>query len=254
MKLISWNVNGLRAVAKKGFLDWFAKAEADAVCVQEIKAFPEQVEEAVRHPMGYASYWAPAKKPGYSGVAIFTKREPLEVEIGLGDDSFDLEGRVLSLHYPEYVLINAYFPNSQREGARLGYKLDFCKAMLAHCESLRKNGKNLVLCGDYNIAHNPIDLKNPKSNEKNAGYLPEERAWMDAFTKKGYVDVFRKFEKGPDHYTWWSYRPGIRERNVGWRIDYFCANPEFEDRLRPVTHHTKILGSDHCPIELNLRN
>lgn len=253
MKLISWNVNGLRAVGKKGFSAWFDREEADVVCVQEAKVFPEQLEEAARNPNGYHSYFAPAKKAGYSGVAAFSKKEPKDVTVGMGDARFDDEGRVLNLDYGDFVLVNAYFPNSQREGARLGYKLDFCKAMLGHLEGIRAKGKNLVLCGDYNIAHTPIDLANPKTNEKNAGYLPEERRWMTEFTALGYIDVFRQFEKGPGHYTWWSYRPGVRERNIGWRIDYFCANPEFADHLGPVTHQTGITGSDHCPIEMRLK-
>lgn len=253
MKLISWNVNGIRAVTKKNFYAWFDAQAADVVCLQETKANPDQLDEQQLHPLGYHSYFASAKKPGYSGVAIYAKKEPLDVREGLGHSEFDDEGRVVQATFKDFTLINAYFPNSQPEGARLGYKLAFCKAMLEHCESLRKQGKNIVLCGDYNIAHKEIDLKNPKTNEKNPGYLPEERAWMDDYTNHGYVDAFRKFEPGPNHYTWWSYRPGVRERNVGWRIDYFSTNPEFADKLKGCIHQTQTMGSDHCPVELVLK-
>lgn len=254
VKIFSWNVNGIRAVARKGFNRWFEKEQADIVCVQESKARPEQLEEEVLHPLKYHSYWFSAQKPGYSGVGIYSKKEPLSVKEGLDIEEFDSEGRVLSVEYPTFTLVNAYFPNSQREGARLGYKLKFCEAMLKFLEQQRKKGKSLVLCGDYNIAHKPIDLKNPKTNEKNAGYLPEERDWMEKFISHGYVDSFRHFEKGPDHYTWWSYRPGVRERNIGWRIDYFCVNPEMKDRLKSCVHHPKVMGSDHCPISLEIRS
>ncbi len=254
MKLVSWNVNGIRSAEKKGFLKWFESERADWVCLNEIKATPDQLSVFTREPKGYTSFWAPAKKPGYSGVAIYAKREPQEVHIGMGVPEFDDEGRVLQLEYPEFTLISAYFPNSQREAARLPYKLRFCDAMEKLCQKIRAKGKNVVLCGDFNIAHKEIDLKNPKSNQKNAGFLPEERAWMDRFVGKlGYIDTFRKFNDQPGHYTWWSYRPGVREKNVGWRIDYFATNPEFADRLSGAEHQAHVMGSDHCPVVLKLR-
>ena len=253
MKLLSWNVNGIRAAQKKGFLDWFDTQEADVVCVQETKARKEQLDEELVNPKKYHSYWFSAEKAGYSSVAIYSKKEPLDIQYGMGVKKFDAEGRTLIAKYKDFTLINAYFPNSQREGVRLPYKLEFCKAMLKLCKKLKKGGENIVLCGDYNIAHKAIDLKNPKTNEKNAGYLPEERAWMDTFTKSGFVDTFREFEKGPGHYTWWSYRPGVRARNIGWRIDYFGVNQEYFDRVKKMRHQPEILGSDHCPIELTLR-
>lgn len=253
MKLVSWNVNGIRACGKNGFLKWFEDEGADIVCVQEIKATPEQVEENFRNPLRYHAFWNPAKKPGYSGTAVFSKKEPLEVQMGLGDPKFDAEGRVMILKYPKFTLINSYFPNSQRDHARLPYKLAFCKKFLQTAEALRAKGENVIMCADWNIAHQDIDLKNPKSNQKNAGFLPEERAWMTKFIETGYVDAFREFEKGPNHYTWWSYRPGVREKNVGWRLDYFMANEEFKGRLKKSYHRNEVFGSDHCPVIVELK-
>lgn len=253
MKLVSWNVNGIRACEKNGFLKWFEKENADIVCVQEIKALPEQLEDNLKNPLKYHAIWNPAEKPGYSGTAIFSKKEPLEVKLGLGDPEFDNEGRVMIVKYPKFTLINSYFPNSQREHTRLPYKLAFCKNFLKTAESLRKKGENVIMCADWNIAHQEIDLKNPKTNKNNAGFLPEERAWMDQFIKQGYIDAFRQFEKGGDHYTWWSYRPGVREKNVGWRLDYFMANEEFKDRLKNSYHRNEVYGSDHCPVVLELK-
>ena len=213
MKLLSWNVNGIRAAHTKGFLKWFEAQQADVICLQETKAQLEQLDQSLHHPLGYHSFWHSAQKPGYSGVAIYSKSEPLSVTNGIGDASIDSEGRVLVAEYPKFTLINAYFPNSQREHTRLDYKLAFCNRMLQFCEGLRAAGKTVILCGDFNIAHREIDLKNPKSNENNAGFLPEERAWMDQFLAAGYVDSFRHFCKDPNHYTWWSYRPGVRQKN-----------------------------------------
>ncbi len=253
MKLASWNVNGIRSAHGKGFLKWFKAEEADIVCVQEIKARPDQLEEELIHPHGYFSAWHPAEKPGYSGVAIFSKKEPLEVKYGFGVPSIDSEGRVLIAEYPDFVLINAYFPNSQREHTRLDYKIAFCDQMLKFCAQTVKKGKNLVLCGDYNIAHQEIDLRNPKSNMDNAGFLPEERAWMTKFLAAGFSDIFRERNPDPHHYTWWSYRPGVRQKNIGWRLDYHCINGDFRDRVSDVYHRPKVTGSDHCPVGLELK-
>jgi len=254
MKLISWNVNGIRAAERKGFLKWFEAQNADVVCVQETKAQPEQVDLFLRNPGGAHSFWHSAQKPGYSGVAVFSKQEPLSVREGLGVAEIDQEGRVLELDFGSFVLINAYFPNSQREHTRLPYKISFCQAMLTRTEKLRAAGKNVVLCGDLNIAHREIDLRNPKENKDNAGFLPEERAWLDQFEKAGYLDTFRQFEKSGGHYTWWSNRPGVRERNIGWRLDYFWVNQEFGDRLHRARHQPEVLGSDHCPVVLELKD
>ena len=254
MKLISWNVNGIRAAARTGFLEWFKEQKADVICIQETKAQPEQLDMFTLHPEGYHSYWHSAQKPGYSGVAIYSKQEPLKITPGIGKPDFDAEGRVLVAEYPEFVLVNAYFPNSQRDHARLDYKLKFCKEMFKFLEKLRKAGKQVILCGDYNIAHREIDLKNPKANENNAGFLPEERAWMDGILSGGYVDTFRHFVKDPGHYTWWSYRPGVRDRNIGWRLDYFVVNEEFKGRLADARHQPHVKGSDHCPVVLELKD
>ncbi len=253
MKLSTWNVNGIRAASRTNLLPWLENENADIVCLQETKASPTQLDGALLHPHSYHSYWHSAQKAGYSGVAVYSKKEPLHVEYGIGVPEIDAEGRVLLLEYPDFTLINAYFPNSQRDHARLGYKISFCEKMLAKCQELRAAGKNLVLCGDFNIAHRAIDLKNPKSNENNAGFLPEERSWMDQFLKTGYVDTFRHFNSDPDHYTWWSYRPGVREKNIGWRLDYFVVNEEFQDRLKSAVHQPQTRGSDHCPVVLQLR-
>lgn len=254
MKIQTWNVNGIRAAQKKGFEKWFSDCGADVVCLQETKANRDQLDAFLLSPNQYFSYWHSAEKPGYSGTAIYSREEPIRIVTGMGIPEFDREGRVLVAEFEKpglkLAVINAYFPNSQREHTRLGYKLSFCEAMLAFCRSYVEKGMNVVLCGDFNIAHEAIDLKNPKTNEKNAGYLPEERAWMTKFIQAGFVDAFRHFEKGPGHYTWWSYRPGVREKNIGWRLDYHCVNQSFIQRIESCTIQPAILGSDHCPVEL----
>ena len=254
-RLFSWNVNGIRAVQKSGFQSWLERSGADVLCVQEIKATPEQLDESVLNPLAFHSFWHPAQKPGYSGVAIYSRQEPTEVRTGLGQAEFDQEGRVLTAEFGDLAVISAYFPNSQREHTRLPYKLQFCDAMLAYCKSLEARGKSVVLCGDFNIAHRPIDLRNPKQNENNAGYLPEERAWMELFLKSGYADAFR--EQNPElagAYTWWSYRPGVREKNIGWRLDYHVVSRSFLDRVKSAEIHAEVRGSDHCPVSLDLRD
>jgi exodeoxyribonuclease-3 len=258
MRILSWNVNGIRAVEKKGFVSWMEAEGADAVCVQETKARPEQLSPELReirdkNGKPYHAYWASAKRPGYSGVAIYTRAEPLDVKT-LGVGEFDDEGRVLQADYGDFTLISAYFPNSQDAGKRLDYKLGFCDAIMKLCESYRKKKRHFVLTGDYNIAHTEIDLARPKENEENAGYLPEERAWMDAFTGAGFVDTFLPFHPGEKgHYSWWSYRMNARERNVGWRIDYFCTDPEFLSFVKSSIIRPEVQGSDHCPVELTLK-
>lgn len=249
----SWNVNGLRACARGGFAKWFEQQAADVVCLQEIKVRSEQLPPELVNPLGYHSFWHSAVKPGYSGVAVFSKREPLAVRYGLDHEPIDREGRVITLEFANHIVINSYFPNSQRDHARLPYKLDFCAAFLRHCETERQRGKTLVICGDLNIAHQEIDLKNPKTNTKNAGFLPAEREWLSAFLKRGYVDSFRHFNSEPNHYTWWSYRPGVRARNVGWRLDYFLTDADGKARLRGASHQPQVFGSDHCPVALKIR-
>ena len=256
MKIISWNVNGIRAVEKKGFKEWLLGSGADVVCIQETKAHqgqlsPELLEPGAGESVSYKSYFYSAKKPGYSGTAIYSRVEPDSVE-NMGDDRFDDEGRVTIAKFGKLAVISAYFPNSQEAGARLDYKLAFCDAMLKKCDSLVAEGFDIVLCGDYNIAHKPIDLANPKTNEGNPGYLPEERAWMDTFTAAGYVDTFRHFCAEPKMYTWWSYRFHAREKNIGWRIDYQCVNPSFIDKVKSSIILADVLGSDHCPIQVEV--
>jgi exodeoxyribonuclease-3 len=254
---MSWNVNGIRAVEKRGFVEWARAESPDMLCIQETKAEPGQLSEELRclkmsDGTIYRDYWAQAKRKGYSGVAIYSKQEPLSVNF-MGVSAFDDEGRVLQADYGDFVLIAAYFPNSQDAGARLGYKLDFCAAMLELCNKLIARGRNIVLCGDYNIAHTPIDLARPKENEGSAGYLPEERAWMDTFTAAGYADTFREQHPGEGgHYSWWSYRASARLRNVGWRIDYHCVNRSFMDKVAKSIIRDDVQGSDHCPVEIEL--
>ena len=274
MKIISWNVNGIRAVEKKDFIPWLLSSGADVVCIQETKANPGQLSRELLSPgaqhdgeddeaplfshlteqrsgISYHSYFSSAKKAGYSGTAIYSLTEPDKVET-LGIDEFDDEGRTTAAFFGKLVVISAYFPNSQGEGARLPYKLAFCDAIYKYCSRLNSEGYDTVLCGDYNIAHKAIDLANPKSNEKNAGYLPEERAWMDFFTSNGFTDTFRKFCAEPGQYTWWSYRMRAREKNVGWRIDYQCVNDSLAAHVKSSSILSSVLGSDHCPIMLEL--
>ncbi len=225
--------------------------EADIVCLQETKAKPEQLTEELVSPEGYTSYFSSAEKGGYSGVAVYTRETPLSVS-QLGVNEYDSEGRALVLEYPEFVLINGYFPNSQSEGARLDYKLGYCNTVLELSNSLVWEGKNVIICGDYNIAHREIDLARPKQNEGNPGYLPEERAWMSSFLDAGYIDTFRMFTSEGGHYTWWSYRTRGRERNVGWRLDYFCVNEAFKDKVQSSEIRSEVMGSDHCPVVLKI--
>ncbi len=249
--IVSWNVNGIRASEKKGLFQWLQKEKPDILCIQETKAREEQLSGIFFEQEGYTSCFQSAEKKGYSGVAVYTKEKPLAVR-NLGIKEFDSEGRTIILDFKKYTLINCYFPNSQTEGKRLSYKLDFCSKVYDLCNTLVEEGKNIVLCGDYNIAHKPIDLANPKSNENNPGYLPEERAWMDYFTENGFVDTFRQFNQEPENYTWWSYRVNARARNIGWRIDYHCVNESFADQVKKSEILKAVTGSDHCPILLEI--
>jgi len=250
--IVSWNINGIRAAHGHGFLDWLHKQRPDICCVQEIKATPDQLPTALREPEGYHVFWTPAERKGYSGVAAFTREPPEAIET-LGMPAYDCEGRVQILHLPGFSVVNTYFPNSQEGGARLDYKLGFCNALLQRCSELRSDGRQLVICGDYNIAHRPIDLANPQSNEKNPGYLPAERDWMSRFLDAGYVDTFRLFTKDPGNYTWWTYRFNARARNIGWRIDYHCVNEEFRDKVKSSSILADVKGSDHCPILIRIQ-
>ncbi|EJO3399724.1 exodeoxyribonuclease III [Listeria monocytogenes] len=249
MKLISWNVNGLRAAVKKGFLEYFEEVDADIFCLQETKLQEGQIELDLP---AYKDYWNYAVKKGYSGTAIFTKVEPLSVQYGLGVPEHDTEGRVITLEFEEFFMVTVYTPNSQAELKRLDYRMTFEDAILEYVKSL-DNTKPVVLCGDLNVAHEEIDLKNPKTNRKNAGFSDEERAKFSAFLDAGFIDSFRYFYPDlTDAYSWWSYRMNARARNTGWRIDYFVVSERLKDKLVDAKIHADVLGSDHCPVELEL--
>ncbi len=256
----SWNVNGLRSCLKKGFLDWLEECDGDVIMLQETRAFEKDLPLDAIREAGYLAAFNPAEKAGYSGVASFVHRrvakkaDSLNWVHGFGKKEFDCEGRWLEAHLPEHSVayISAYFPNSQREGVRLPYKLGFCKAALARMRELRREGTRVVLAGDLNIAHEERDLANPKTNQKNAGFLPEERAWFTSLLKAGYVDTFRMFESGNGHYTWWSQRAGVRERNIGWRIDYHVISEDLETGVIDSRIIPEQMGSDHCPIALRV--
>ncbi len=247
----SWNVNGMRSVLQKGFLQWLETERPDVVCLQESRVQAEELTPEQRSPKGYCSFFMPAQKKGYSGTAVYTRREPLSIA-PLGIAKFDAEGRTQIIEYPEFTIVNCYFPNSQPERKRLQYKLDFIRAVKRACDGLVQQGRNVVLCGDYNIAHTEIDLARPKQNEDNPGYYIEERRAMDRFLKNGYVDTFRKFNPGPGHYSWWSFRANARANNVGWRIDYHCVNTDFMPRVKNAAILNRVTGSDHCPVAISV--
>jgi len=248
-RFVSWNVNGIRALEKKGFADTALGLQADILAVQETKARPEQLGQTLRDLPGYLSYWHSAERKGYSGVGVYVRQEPLNVTYGIGSPEHDAEGRAIVLEYPDFFFLNLYFPNAQPGLVRLDHKLAFNAAVFSLAERLRKE-RNVVLCGDFNVAHRPIDLANPEKNEGNPGYCPEERAWMNRFLEAGYVDTFRMFHEGPGHYTWWTYRFGARARNIGWRIDYFCVDAPGRNRIKDAAILKEVMGSDHCPISL----
>jgi len=252
MKIGSWNVNGIRAVQKKGFIDWLKSSDYDILAIQETKANPDQLDDELISIEGYYSAFMSAEKKGYSGTAIYSKEIPISVE-PLGNPEFDSEGRVLIATFSKFTLVNCYFPNSQDEGKRIDYKIDFCNAVLEKCSNLISSGKNVIICGDFNIAHKPIDLARPAQNVGNPGYLPAERNWMDLFINSGWIDTFRLFTSEGNHYSWWSYRFGAREKNIGWRIDYHCVNASFADQVLEAKIHPEIEGSDHCPVSILLK-
>lgn len=253
LKFISWNVNGIRAIEKKDFVNLVHELSPDILAIQETRAQLEQLSEKLKNIDGYISYWFSAEKKGYSGVGIYCKQIPENVIYGIGEEQFDSEGRVITVEFEDYFLINAYFPNSQHGLKRIQYKLDFNKS-LNHFVTKLSLKKSVVICGDYNVAHRSIDLANPKANEKNPGFSPQERAWMDSFISSGYVDTFRKFNREPHQYTWWSYRFNAREKNIGWRIDYFCVDKASEHQVIGAEIHKDILGSDHCPVSIDFVN
>lgn len=253
LRLYSWNVNGLRAIWKKGFLDWLEATQPDVVGLQETKLQGDQLTLEMAQPLGYHAYWSFAERKGYSGVVILSKEKPQATQEGFGIGRFDCEGRTIVADYGDFVLYNIYFPNGQRSEERLQYKLDFYDAFLEHATAQVQAGKRLVVCGDYNTAHHPIDLARPKENEKTSGFLPIERTWMDRYEAAGFTDTFRGFH--PDEanrYSWWNMRSRARERNVGWRIDYFFTSANLLQHLHDAEIHDQVLGSDHCPVSLSL--
>lgn len=252
IRILSWNVNRIRAVHKKGFREWFTNEKPDILCLQETKAVRKQFPPDIRRVEGYHTYFSEAERKGYSGVALYTKIKPDKVKNGFGIDKFDLEGRTLIADFGDFVLFNVYFPNGKMSPERLQYKMDFYDSFLKYADELKEEGRNIMVCGDVNTAHKEIDLARPKQNEKISGFLPEERAWIDKFLSHGYVDTFRKFNQKPDQYTWWSYRTRARERNVGWRLDYFFVNREFMDHVESSFILYDVMGSDHAPVGLNL--
>lgn len=252
MKLLSWNVNGLRSVWKKGLLDVLGAEAADVVCLQETKLQAEQVADEMRAPPGYRSYWSFAERKGYSGVVTYLRAEPIAASPLCDSPVLDCEGRLVHTELPDFHLLNVYFPNGGMGPERLQHKLAFYEAFLAFTESLRKRGKGVVVCGDVNTAHTEIDLARPKEHEKTSGFLPAEREWVARFIAAGYHDTFRIFTAEPGHYTWWDLKSGARARNVGWRIDYFFVSDELRARVRGAAILPHVLGSDHCPVTLTL--
>ena len=247
-KLVSWNVNGIRACVQKGFMNTFNELDADIFCLQETKLQEGQIDLELP---GYCQFWNYAEKKGYSGTAIFTKEEPLDVKYGMGIPEHDKEGRVITLEYPDFYMITEYVPNSQDELRRLDYRMAWEDAFLAYIKGLEVK-KPVIFCGDLNVAHEEIDLKNPKTNHKNAGFTDEERGKMTRLLKEGFIDTFRLLYPEEVIYSWWSYRFRAREKNTGWRIDYFITSGDLKDRIKDAKIHTKIFGSDHCPVELDI--
>jgi exodeoxyribonuclease-3 len=253
LTLYSWNVNGIRAAQKKGFLDWLHKSKPDILGIQETKAHPDQLDEELRNPVGYHSYWASAERKGYSGVALFSRIEPKSVQIGLGIEEFDREGRTIVAEYDQFVLIAAYFPNGSRDHSRVPFKMEYKEAFLTFCNDLRESGKSVIFCGDVNTAHREIDLARPKDNEKHTGFLPIEREWIDRVVEQEYIDTFRQLHPDrSDAYSWWAYWGKARERNVGWRLDYFFITPDLSARISSAEILADVYGSDHCPVLLTL--
>lgn len=253
MRLISWNVNGVRAAAKKGLLDWLRKEAPDALCLQETKAMPGQLGPELLEVPDYRVEWSWAERKGYSGVATYSRRPYREMVRGLGVPRYDREGRVLLTRYPEFTLFNVYFPNGKASPERLEYKMDFYDAFLKTLKAALKRGeRRLVVCGDVNTAHREIDLARPRENRGISGFLPEECAWIDRLLDAGFIDTFREFEKGPGHYTWWDMLTRARERNVGWRIDYFFASEDLRPALKRAFILPEVPGSDHCPVGIEL--
>ena len=253
MKILCWNVNGIRAVHKKGFTEWVKEVNPDILCLNETKASPEQLPDELRNIPGYHSYFSSSiVKKGYSGVAIYTKEKPINVLYGYGDARFDDEGRIIIAEYKDFTLINNYYPNGKASPERLQYKMDFYDAFLNYANELKAAGKNVVVCGDFNTAHKEIDLARPKENSKVSGFLPIEREWLDKLVDNGYVDTFRLFNQEGNNYSWWDMVTRARDRNVGWRIDYFFVSEGFRSSVKNGFIMPDVMGSDHCPVGIEI--
>jgi exodeoxyribonuclease-3 len=252
IKLYSWNVNGIRAVHKKKALEWFYKDKPEILAIQETKAHKEQLPDELTQIEGYHTYFVSAEKKGYSGVALYSSIEPKEVESGFKSRKFDPEGRMMIADYEKFMLFNVYFPNGKASVERLQYKLDFYEAFLKYVDKLKNAGRNIIICGDVNTAHKEIDLARPKENEKISGFLPEERAWIDKLISHGYIDTFRMFHDEPEQYSWWDMKTRARDRNIGWRIDYFYVSEGLKKNLKNAFIRQEIMGSDHCPVGIEL--
>jgi len=252
MRLYSWNVNGLRAIWKKGFPEWLQSTQPDILCLQETKSHPGQLDDGIRYYPGYHTYFSAAEKKGYSGVALYSKQKPLDVQEHWGQEHYASEGRILKAEYPEFVLYNIYFPNGRASQERLDYKMQFYRDFLQHVQAEHERGIRQIICGDVNTAHREIDLARPKSNEDKSGFLPEERAWMDQLLEAGFIDSLRHFSQAPELYTYWDMVTRARERNVGWRIDYFFLSHTLLPALSAAHIHADVMGSDHCPISITL--
>jgi len=252
-KILSWNVNGIRAVLNKGLLKWMDKESPDILCLQETKAHREQLDKNVTDHKHYHSFWHSAtNKKGYSGVVTFTKEEPIRVEVGFGIEKFDMEGRVVMTEFKEFIIFNVYFPNGKQDSERLNYKLEFYEAFLSHINKLKRKGKKIIFCGDVNTAYTEIDLARPEANSDISGFLPIERKWIDRVIEHGYLDSLREFHPEPGLYSWWDLKSGARKRNVGWRIDYFFVQKELKKHLKDAFILSDVFGSDHCPIGIKL--
>ena len=253
VKITTWNVNGFRAILRKEALSWIPEVESDILCFQETKLQPDQITEEQAKIDGYQSVWHSAERKGYSSVVTFYKSEPLNIVKGMGIEEFDVEGRVIRSDYEDFYLYNIYFPNGGQENKRVAYKLSFYEELLKICDKLHQDGKNIIITGDFNTAHNEIDLANPKSNEKRTGFLPEEREWVDRYLEHGFVDAFRELYPEREEYTWWTYRFNARKNNVGWRLDYFLVSKNIMGFVEDVVIHRDVMGSDHCPVSLILK-
>jgi exodeoxyribonuclease-3 len=252
MKIISWNVNGIRAIYKKGIIGWINNENPDILCIQETKANQDQLPIYLRNLPNYYVSFNSAEKKGYSGVVTYSKIKPMTIKKGFGIEKFDKEGRVIITETKWFYLFNIYFPNGKKNQERLDYKLNFYNKFLNYVDNLKSEGKNIIVCGDFNTAHKPIDLANPKSNENISGFLPVEREWIDTFIEHGFIDTFRFFNKEPNQYTWWSLRTRARERNVGWRLDYFFVNNDFIKTVKSAFILQNVMGSDHCPVGIEI--